>query len=170
MYDDWASAFRDTLHASFLDRVERTINADTQSGAFDRALRVTQLALQADPDAEQIELCLLRLYRRTGANAAAAEQYAHYATVLREQLASSRRHWSQSRPAASRPHTVLTQYFRLPTVGDVRCSPACFVAGRKTIGRAGSSRIRALGLEPSWQCYPPFVAEVEEWNLSLLSD
>jgi DNA-binding SARP family transcriptional activator len=86
MYDDWASAFRDTLHASFLDRVERTINADTQSGAFDRALRVTQLALQADPDAEQIELCLLRLYRRTGANAAAAEQYAHYATVLREQL------------------------------------------------------------------------------------
>jgi LuxR family maltose regulon positive regulatory protein len=86
MYDDWASAFRDTLHASFLDRIERSVVADTKAGAFDRALSVAQLALQADPDAEQIELCLLRLYRRTGAHAAAAEQYLHYASVMREQL------------------------------------------------------------------------------------
>ena len=86
IYDDWASSFRDTLHASFLDRIERAVSADTQAGFFDRALSVAQLALQADPDAEQIELCLLRLYRRTGANAAAGEQYAHYANVMREQL------------------------------------------------------------------------------------
>ena len=86
IYDDWASAFRDTLHASFLDRIERAITADTKAGAFERALAVAQLALQADPEAEQIELCLLRLYRRTGAHAAAAEQYAHYANVMREQL------------------------------------------------------------------------------------
>jgi DNA-binding SARP family transcriptional activator len=86
MYEDWASSFRDSLHASYLDRVERSIVADTKAGAFDRALLVAQLALQADPDAEQIELCLLRLYRRTGANAAAAEQYTHYASVMREQL------------------------------------------------------------------------------------
>lgn len=86
IYDDWASAFRDSLHAAFLDRVERAITSDTNAGAFDRALCVAQLAMQADPDAEQIELCLLKLYRRTGANAAAAEQYAHYASVLRDQL------------------------------------------------------------------------------------
>ena len=86
MYDDWAASFRDTLHAGFLDRIERAVTADTQAGAFDRALSAAQLALQADPDAEQIELCLLRLYRRTGATAAAAEQYAHYASVMREQL------------------------------------------------------------------------------------
>ena len=86
IYDDWASSFRDTLHASFLDRIERALVADTLSGHFDRALTIAQLALQADPDAEQIELCLLRLYRRTGANAAAAEQYAHYASVMRDQL------------------------------------------------------------------------------------
>jgi DNA-binding SARP family transcriptional activator len=86
IYDDWASAFRDTLHARYLDRIERAVNADTQAGYFDRALSIAQLALQADPDAEQIELCLLRLYRRTGANAAAAEQYAHYAGVLKNQL------------------------------------------------------------------------------------
>jgi DNA-binding SARP family transcriptional activator/tetratricopeptide (TPR) repeat protein len=86
IYDDWASAFRDSLHASYLDRVERAIVADTNAGAFERALSVAQLAMQADPEAEQIELCLLRLYRRMGATAAAAEQYAHYAGVLRDQL------------------------------------------------------------------------------------
>ena len=86
LYDDWATAFRDTLHAGFLDRIERAVATDTKAGAFDRALTVAQLALQADPEAEQIELCLLRLYRRTGANAAAAEQYAHYAGLVRDQL------------------------------------------------------------------------------------
>jgi DNA-binding SARP family transcriptional activator len=86
IYDDWASSFRETLHASFLDRIERAVIADTKAGFFERALSIAQLALQADPDAEQIELCLLRLYRRTGANAAAAEQYSHYAGVLRDQL------------------------------------------------------------------------------------
>jgi DNA-binding SARP family transcriptional activator len=86
MYDDWASTFRDGLHASYLDRIERAITADMRAGALERALSIAQLALQADPDAEQIELCLLRLYRRMGANAAAAEQYAHYSSVMREQL------------------------------------------------------------------------------------
>ena len=85
-YDEWASSFRETLHASYLDRIERAITSDTRAGAFDRALTVAQLALQADPEAEQIELCLLRLYRRMGAHAAAAEQYVHYAGVMREQL------------------------------------------------------------------------------------
>jgi ATP/maltotriose-dependent transcriptional regulator MalT/DNA-binding SARP family transcriptional activator len=86
IYDDWSSPFRDTLHASFLDRIERAVDLDTKAGAFDRALYVAQLALQADPDAEHVELSLLRLYRRMGANAAAAEQYAHYASVMRDQL------------------------------------------------------------------------------------
>lgn len=86
IYDDWASSFREALHASYLDRLERAIIHDTKAGAFDRALALAQLALQADPDADQIELYLLRLYRRMGANAAAAEQYAHYVTVMREQL------------------------------------------------------------------------------------
>ena len=86
LYDDWASSYRDTLHAGFLDRIERAIITDTNIGAFDRALTVAQLALQADPEAEQIELCLLRLYRRSGANAAAAEQYSHYAGLMRDQF------------------------------------------------------------------------------------
>jgi ATP/maltotriose-dependent transcriptional regulator MalT/DNA-binding SARP family transcriptional activator len=86
LYDDWAAAFRNTLHASYLDRVERSLDVDAKAGHLDRAIAVAQMALAADPDAEQIELCLLRLYRRTGAYAAAAEQYEHYAIVMREQL------------------------------------------------------------------------------------
>jgi DNA-binding SARP family transcriptional activator len=86
IYDDWATSYRDHLHAGYLDRMERAIISDTNAGAFERALTIAQLALKADPDAEQIELCLLRLYRRMGAAAAAAEQYSHYAGVLRDQL------------------------------------------------------------------------------------
>jgi LuxR family maltose regulon positive regulatory protein len=86
MYDEWASAFRESLHASYLDRVERAIVHDIKAGFLARGLSVAQMALQADPDADQIELCLLRLYRRMGASAAAAEQYAHYAGVMRNQM------------------------------------------------------------------------------------
>ena len=39
-----------------------------------------------DPEADGIEVSLLRLYRLTGAHAAAAEQYTHYATTMRDQL------------------------------------------------------------------------------------
>jgi ATP/maltotriose-dependent transcriptional regulator MalT/DNA-binding SARP family transcriptional activator len=86
LYEDWSSSYRDTLHAAYLDRIEKAIERDTARGAFDRAISVAQHAIAADPEAEQIELALLRLYRLTGAHAAAAEQYAHYAAVLREQL------------------------------------------------------------------------------------
>jgi DNA-binding SARP family transcriptional activator len=86
LYDDWSASFRDTLHASYLDRVEKAIQRDMTCGAFDRAITIAQHAIAVDPDAEQIELALLRLYRLTGAHAAAAEQYAHYATMMREQF------------------------------------------------------------------------------------
>ena len=86
LYDDWATSFRETLHSSYLDRIERALELDVKAGAFERAVAIAQLALQADPDAEEIELRLLRLYRVTGAHAAAAELYAHYSTTLREQL------------------------------------------------------------------------------------
>jgi len=86
LYEDWAAPFRDSLHAGYLDRIERAIELDMRAGINDRALALAQTALQADPEAEQIELLLLRLYRRTGRHAAAAEQYQHYASVMREQL------------------------------------------------------------------------------------
>jgi len=85
-YEEWAAPLRDSMHAAYLEIMERAIAADTHAGAFDRAITLARRAMEADPDAEQIELSLLLLYRRTGAHSAAAEQYAHYATVLRNDL------------------------------------------------------------------------------------
>ena len=85
-YEDWAASHRDSLHARYLETMERAMTDEVDAGHLDRAVRIAQRILDVDPDAEQVEVALLRLYRATGAHAAAAEQYAHYATVMREQL------------------------------------------------------------------------------------
>ena len=85
-YEEWAGAYRDSLHASYLEIVERSVLDDFTSGHYDRGISVARRALEVDPTAEQIEVSLLRLYKATGAHSAAAEQYAHYATVMREEL------------------------------------------------------------------------------------
>jgi LuxR family maltose regulon positive regulatory protein len=86
LYDEWSASYRDSIHAAFLDRVARSLRQDLHIGAFERGIALAQQALMADPDADEIELLLLRLYRAIGANGAAAEQYAHYSTTMREQL------------------------------------------------------------------------------------
>jgi DNA-binding SARP family transcriptional activator len=85
-YEEWAAAYRDTLHAAYLEIVERAVLDDLTSGHYDRGITIARRALDVDPAAEQIEVCLLRLYRVTGAHSAAAEQYAHYAAVMRDEL------------------------------------------------------------------------------------
>lgn len=85
-YEDWAAGYRDGLHASYLQLMEAAVTADMASGHFDRAIRLARRALEVDPDAEELELSLLRLYRQTGAHSAAAEQYGHYAAAIRSEL------------------------------------------------------------------------------------
>jgi DNA-binding SARP family transcriptional activator len=85
-YEEWASPYRDWLHASYLEIVERAINDDIETGHFDRGISLARRVLDVDPTAERVELSLLRLYRASGAHAAAAEQYSHYAGAIREQL------------------------------------------------------------------------------------
>jgi ATP/maltotriose-dependent transcriptional regulator MalT/DNA-binding SARP family transcriptional activator len=85
-YEDWASAYRDSLHAAYLEVIERSVMEDTRGAHFDRAIVLARRAVEVDPEADGIEVSLLRLYRLTGAHAAAAEQYGHYASVMREQL------------------------------------------------------------------------------------
>jgi DNA-binding SARP family transcriptional activator len=85
-YEEWASPYRDWLHASYLEVVERAVSSDLETGHFERGIRLAQRVLDVDPGAEHVEVSLLRLYRASGAHAAAAEQYAHYATAMREQL------------------------------------------------------------------------------------
>jgi LuxR family maltose regulon positive regulatory protein len=85
-YEDWATEFRDDLHVRFIELVERTLASDAASGQFDRAIWLARSALKVDPDADQLEALLVRLYRLSGSHAAAAEQYSHYARVLRSNL------------------------------------------------------------------------------------
>jgi DNA-binding SARP family transcriptional activator/tetratricopeptide (TPR) repeat protein len=85
-YEEWAAPFRDWLHASYLEIVERAVTADIETGHFDRGIGLARRALRVDPTADNIEVSLLRLYRASGAHAAAAEQYSHYASSVREQL------------------------------------------------------------------------------------
>jgi DNA-binding SARP family transcriptional activator len=85
-YEEWAAPYRDWLHASFLEIVERAVTADMETGHFERGIVLARRVLDIDPTAEHIELSLLRLYRASGAHAAAAEQYGHYASVMRDQL------------------------------------------------------------------------------------
>jgi DNA-binding SARP family transcriptional activator len=85
-YEEWAGGYRDSLHAAYLEIVERAVLDDFAMGHYDRGIRIARRALEVDGSAEQIEISLLRLYRVSGAHSAAAEQYAHYATVMREEL------------------------------------------------------------------------------------
>jgi ATP/maltotriose-dependent transcriptional regulator MalT/DNA-binding SARP family transcriptional activator len=85
-YEEWAAPYRDWLHASFLEVVERAVASDLETGHFERGIKVARRVLDVDPTAEQVEVTLLRLYRASGAHSAAAEQYGHYAGVLRDQL------------------------------------------------------------------------------------
>jgi DNA-binding SARP family transcriptional activator len=85
-YEEWAGPYRDSLHAAYLEIVERSVLDDLTAGHHDRGIRIARRALDVDGSAEQIEVSLLRLYRASGAHAAAAEQYAHYASYMREEL------------------------------------------------------------------------------------
>jgi len=85
-YEEWAADYRDSLQASYLRIIEKTVAEDTISGHFDRGIRLARRALTIAPEADQLELSLLRLYRLSGSHAAAAEQYAHYAAMLRTDL------------------------------------------------------------------------------------
>jgi DNA-binding SARP family transcriptional activator len=83
-YEDWASTYRDALHASYLRVVEHAVRIDLDTGHFARGTFIAERAAEIDPDIEEIQIALVRLYRHSGAHAAAAEQYGHYAATMRD--------------------------------------------------------------------------------------
>ena len=85
-YEDWASAYRENLHAAVLARTEAAIESSSRSGHGDAAIALAQAMLSVDSTADAIELALLRVYKANGRHAAAAEQYAHYAAIVRQEL------------------------------------------------------------------------------------
>jgi DNA-binding SARP family transcriptional activator len=82
-YDEWSVRYRDGLHAAYLETIERAVQEDADAGRFDRAARLARRAIEIDPSAESLYVALIRICRRTGAHAAAAERYATYSTILR---------------------------------------------------------------------------------------
>jgi DNA-binding SARP family transcriptional activator len=85
-YEDWAGDYRDNLHAAVLSAAQIGIERRLSKGDFESAINGAHRILSVDPDADGIELLLLRAYKSGGRQAAAAEQYAHYAAFQREQL------------------------------------------------------------------------------------
>jgi DNA-binding SARP family transcriptional activator len=84
LYDEWAAAYRDSLHAAFLRAVETSLRLDIESGNYARGISLAQLSLEADPTSDELQGYLVRLYRLADAHAAASEQYARYTATLRE--------------------------------------------------------------------------------------
>ncbi len=85
-YDDWASTHRESLHAQYLEVMERAIASSTAAGRFGDAMELSRCVLETDPSLDEIEAGLVKMYRLLGAHAAAAEQYQHYTSVVREEL------------------------------------------------------------------------------------
>ncbi len=85
-YEDWASMHRESLHAQYLELMERAIASSSSAGRFGEALELSRNVLETDPTLDQIEASVVKMYRLLGAHSAAAEQYQHYTTVVREEL------------------------------------------------------------------------------------
>jgi ATP/maltotriose-dependent transcriptional regulator MalT/DNA-binding SARP family transcriptional activator len=82
-YEDWTSAYRDSLHSAYLRVVELAVRDDIDGGRFARGIYLAERATEVDPDAEEIHLALVHLYRLSGAHAAAAEKYGQYSAVMK---------------------------------------------------------------------------------------
>lgn len=85
-YDEWASPFRDRLHALYLSVMEQAVAGRIGHRDPRWRLWVGQQTMRVDPDADSIEALVIGLYRAVDATSAAREQYAHYAGAMREQL------------------------------------------------------------------------------------
>ncbi|HJP89216.1 MAG TPA: BTAD domain-containing putative transcriptional regulator, partial [Candidatus Limnocylindrales bacterium] len=84
LYEEWAGPFRDSLHAAFLRVIEASIRLDVDAGQYARAALLAERANEVEPESDELQLSLARIYRLAGAHAAAAEQYAHYARSARD--------------------------------------------------------------------------------------
>jgi DNA-binding SARP family transcriptional activator len=64
--------------------MEQAVRLDMDAGHVDRAIYLAEQAADADPEAEEMQLALARLYDQSGAHAAAAERYGVYTRAMKE--------------------------------------------------------------------------------------
>jgi DNA-binding SARP family transcriptional activator len=64
-YEDWASTYRDNLHAAVLSSVEVGVRGAAMRGDLETAIRLAQDLLAVDPAADAVELELLQSKRST---------------------------------------------------------------------------------------------------------
>jgi DNA-binding SARP family transcriptional activator/tetratricopeptide (TPR) repeat protein len=83
-YEDWATHYRDSLHSGYLRVMEHAVRLDLDSGHLERGIFLAERAAEVEPNSDEIHLALTRLYRHSGAHAAAGEQYSHYARAMRD--------------------------------------------------------------------------------------
>jgi DNA-binding SARP family transcriptional activator/tetratricopeptide (TPR) repeat protein len=82
-YEEWAAAYRDNLHAAYLRVIEQAIRLDSNAGQYTRAIAIAEQAASVEPESEEVQVALIKLYRLAGAFAAASEQYGHYSSSLK---------------------------------------------------------------------------------------
>jgi DNA-binding SARP family transcriptional activator len=76
-YDEWAIAWRQRLHAEFLEFSTATLDQLEASGDLAEARDCASHVLDIDSTAREIEQRLIRIYWRLGARSAASSQFEH---------------------------------------------------------------------------------------------
>jgi DNA-binding SARP family transcriptional activator len=85
-YDDWSADYREWLHVAYLRAVEAQLEVDLRTGSYNDGIAVARRALAIESRHEGLAWSLHRLLRAAGAHSAAAEQYSHYANMVRVDL------------------------------------------------------------------------------------
>jgi DNA-binding SARP family transcriptional activator len=88
-YEDWSMAWRDRVHTTYLQLAQRTSETLLKAGAVQQGIDVISRALVVDPAALDLEASLVMALLDSGATAAAAHQYAHFAKVYEEDLGAT---------------------------------------------------------------------------------
>jgi DNA-binding SARP family transcriptional activator len=88
-YEEWSLAWRDQLHALYLETTELAVDALMATGRMALAIDVLERALAIDPGALELEVSLVRALHGSGAAAAATHQYRHYAVAHQEEYGAS---------------------------------------------------------------------------------
>jgi len=88
-YEDWSMAWRDRVHATYLQLAQRTSEVLLKSGAVQQGIDVIGRALALDPGAMDLEVSLIMALMDSGAAASAAHQYSHFAKAYADEFAAA---------------------------------------------------------------------------------